>query len=337
MLGMYRSERKLFGCSIAASIGSHLSVVVLLVLLSLTFQSDPPPKPPEEQPVQVEFESKDTGQETPAKAEVDSPKPDAPAPEKLDAPPAPTKPINAPTEEPPPVPPPPQALPPPPQAVAKIDTVQPVQEQAMESPAESAVTLPPVVAPLTSSSQSKSPAPPSPSPMPDALPTEHQTFSKITKPEKAKQEVPDTSALEAAITSNRAEQKQTHPPKSAANPRQGGSPNGGGARNGDITKGLSKAQQGRIADSVRGCYTQDTAAKNYANNVAHMVVTVDNTGMARMVDFDAATKAKMSSDPAYRAFAERSKDAVLSPKCSKLPIPSNMLGQRNTIKFVFRP
>ncbi|CAI3933165.1 MULTISPECIES: hypothetical protein [Commensalibacter] len=337
MLGMYRSERKLFGCSIVASIGTHLSVVVLMLLLPFLFQSAPPPKPPEEQPVEVEFESDNSGQEVPAKAETDSPNPNAPAPEKLDAPPAPTKPIDAPTEEPPPVPPPPQPLPPPPQSVAKMENVQPVQEQAMDSPADSAVTLPPVVAPLTSSSQSKSPAPPSPSPMPDALPTEHQTFSKITKPEKATQEVPDTSTLEAAISANRADQKQTHPPKSAANPRQGGAPNGGGARNGDITKGLSKGQQGKIASSVRRCYTQDTAAKDYANNIAHMEVTVDETGEARIVKFDAATQAKMNSDPAYRAFAERSRDAVLNPTCSKLPIPTNLLGKRNTVKFVFRP
>lgn len=336
MLGMYRSERKLFGCSFVASIGTHLSVVVLMFLLSIAFTSSPPPKPPEEQPVEVEFESDNSGQEVPAKAEQDSPNPNAPAEEKLDAPPAPTKPINAPIEETPPPPPPPQPLPPPPEAVSKVDAVQPVQEQAMDSPAESAVTLPPVVAPLSSSSQSNAPSPPTPSPVPNALPTE-QTFSKITQPEKAKETVADSHSLEATLNGYRADQKQTHPPRSAANPRQGGAPNGGGARNGDITKGLTAGQQGKIASSVRRCYTQDTAAKNYATNVAHMEVTVDDTGTARIVKFDAATQAKMNSDPAYRAFAERSRDAVLSPTCSKLPIPSNLLGQRNTIKFVFRP
>lgn len=336
MLGMYRSERKLFGCSFVASIGTHLSVVVALFLLSFVFHSSPPPKPPEEQPVEVEFTNDNNGQEAPAKAEQDSPNPNAPAEQPLDAPPAPTKPLDAPPEEAPPPPPPPPPLPPPPEAVSKVQAIQPVQEQAMETPAESAVTLPPVVSPLASSSQSKSPAPPSPSPIPDALPTEQQ-FSKITKPEKAKQEVPDTHSLEATMSSYRADQKQTHPPKSAANPRQGGAPNGGGAKNGDITKGLSKGQQGKIANSVRRCYTQDTAAKDYATNTAHMVVTVDATGEARIVKFDAATQAKMNSDPAYRAFAERSRDAVLNPTCSKLPIPSNMLGARSTINFVFRP
>lgn len=56
-----------------------------------------------------------------------------------------------------------------------------------------------------------------------------------------------------------------------------------------------------------------------------MIVTVDNTGMARIVDFDASTKVRMRSNLFYRLFTERSRDAVLNSKCSTLSIPSNML------------
>ncbi|WP_271838163.1 hypothetical protein [Commensalibacter communis] len=69
---------------------------------------------------------------------------------------------------------------------------------------------------------------------------------------------------------------------------------------------------------------QDIAATNYANNIAHMIVTVDNTGMR--------------SNSSYRLFTERSRYAVLNSKCSTLSIPSNMpLGHRNTIQFAFKP
>ncbi|MDI2089873.1 energy transducer TonB [Commensalibacter oyaizuii] len=333
---MYRSERKRFEYSLAASVGTHLSVVAVVFLLSLIVIPPPPPKPPEDKPVEVEFTSDSTAQETPAKAEEDAPNPNAPAPELLNAPPSPTPPLKAPTEETPPPPPPPQPMPPPPEAISKVNVEQPVQPQAMESPSPSAVTLPPTVTPLSSSSNSNSPAPPSPSPVPTALPTV-QTFSKITKTEKAPKETPDTHSLESTLDAYRADQKQTHAPKAKANPRQGGAPNGGGARNGDITKALSAGQQGKIASSVRRCYVEDTAAKDYEKFSARLVVTVDASGEARVVTFDPSTKAKMNADPSYRALAERARDAVLSPTCSKLPIPSNLLGKTSQLRFVFRP
>lgn len=332
---MYRSERKLFRCSFLASIGTHLGIVGLALLLAMIKITTPPP-PPEEKPVEVEFTSDTAGQEIPAKAEQDSPNPNAPAPEKLDAPPAPTPPVSAPTEETPPPPPPPPPMPPPPEAVAKLEPQPSVLPKAVETPAPAEVTLPPTAAPLASASNSHEPSPPSPEPVPTALP-QVQTFSRITKTEKAKKEVPDTHSLESTLDSYMADQKQTHPPKAKANPRQGGAPNGGGARNGDITRALSAGQQGRIAASVRRCYVEDTAAKDYAQFTAHLIVTVDASGEARMVDFDSATRARMGADASYRALAERARDAVLSPTCSKLPIPSNLLGKTQQLRFVFRP
>lgn len=107
-------------------------------------------------------------------------------------------------------------------------------------------------------------------------------------------------------------------------------------RNGSINVELSKGQQGEIASSVRRCYSQDLPAKNITIYVADLEVTVDETGAARIVSFDNKTLDKAKKDPYFRAFAERSRDAVLSPECSKLPLPKNMLGKRITIKFRFR-
>lgn len=333
---MYRSERKIFRCSFLASIGTHFVVIVLAILLSWLFHFAPPPPPPEEKPVEVEFTSDNAGQEVPAKSERDSPNPNAPALEKLDAPPAPTPTKTEPVEETPPPPPPPPPMPPPPDAVAKMEKQDSILPKAVETPAPAEVTLPPTVSPLASSSNSHVPSPPSLMPMPTALP-QVQNFSRLTKMEKAKKEIPDTHSLESTLDAYQADQKQTHPPRAKANPRQGGAPNGGGARNGDITRGLSAGQQGKIAASVRRCYVEDTAAKDYANFVAHLIVTIDASGEARIVKFDSVTQAKMNADSTYRALAERARDAVLSPVCSKLPIPSNLLGKTGQIRFVFRP
>ncbi|CAK7193295.1 hypothetical protein COMNV_01510 [Commensalibacter sp. Nvir] len=333
---MVRSERKIFRNSFIASIGSHIGVVVLLLLASILFHVESPSPPPEEKAVEVEFTSDTNGQQAPAKAEQDSPNPNAPAPQMLEAPPSPTVPLEAPIEETPPPPPPPQPMPPPPESIALTKVEPSLQPQTVETPIESAVTLPPTFTPLASSSNSRVPAPPSPSSIPTTLP-KVTSFSKITKTEKAKKEIPDTHSLESTLEAFRADQKQTHPPKFKANPLKGGAPGGGGARNGDITRALSVGQQGKIASFVRRCYVEDTAARNYAQFSARLVVTVDETGEARIVTFDPSTQAKMNSDPIYRALAERARDAVLSPMCSKLPIPSQLLGRPKQLRFVFRP
>lgn len=38
---------------------------------------------------------------------------------------------------------------------------------------------------------------------------------------------------------------------------------------------LSKGQQEKIASFVRGCYSQDFLAKDYANNVAYALITIN--------------------------------------------------------------
>ncbi|QNT79048.1 hypothetical protein [Entomobacter blattae] len=112
---------------------------------------------------------------------------------------------------------------------------------------------------------------------------------------------------------------------------------GGGSPTGNITSALSMGQQRTIGNSVRRCYTEDTEARNYSSFSAQMQVTVDENGVARLVKFLPATVAKMASDPQYRAQAERARAAVLSPTCSKLPVPEKFLGKVSTLSFVFRP
>lgn len=88
---------------------------------------------------------------------------------------------------------------------------------------------------------------------------------------------------------------------------------------------------------MRRCYAEDTEARNYAHFQAHLTVTVDATGEARQVEFSDQDRARMVSDPSYRALAERARAAVMSPVCAKLPLPPSQLGQVHQIKFVFRP
>ncbi|MDN6040938.1 MAG: energy transducer TonB, partial [Acetobacter sp.] len=246
--------------------------------------------------------------------------------------PEPPKPV--PNEEPPPPPPPPQPVPPPPvpQAEQLPDTPMPPKA---DEPSPDVVKTPP--SPPAPPKATPSVAPPSPVTQPtDTLP-DTPLPSHITQPNKAKKTQEDSHSLLETLDSFRSDQKQTHAPKAKANPVQGGAPNGGGSPDGDITRSMSSGEQKAIGGAVRRCYTEDTAAKNYATFVAHLIVTVDATGEARIVQFAPQTQAQMNADPSYRALAERARAAVLSPTCSKLPIPKNLLGQTRQLKFVFRP
>ncbi|MFT9387721.1 energy transducer TonB, partial [Acetobacter sp.] len=246
--------------------------------------------------------------------------------------PEPPKPV--PNEEPPPPPPPPQPVPPPPEAAPQDLPDEPVPPKA-EEPSPEVVKTPPA----TPSPVKPTPmvAPPSPITQPaDTLP-DTVVPSHITQPNKAKKSQPDTHSLLETLDSFRDDVKQTHAPKARANPLAGGAPKGGGSPVGNLTGSLSAGQQKAIGAAVRRCYSEDTAAKDYATFVAHLVVTIDSEGEARIVQFAPETQARMAADASYRALAERARAAVLSPTCAKLPIPKELLGQTQQLKFVFRP
>ncbi|ARW17034.1 energy transducer TonB [Komagataeibacter europaeus] len=325
-----RSERILMRRSVIVSGGLHVALLLAVLLrMPVPVPKEPPPPPT----IEMEFAA-DTGTSTPHKGDRPAPKPaPAPAPVRQEAPPAPAPPEKAPNEEAAPPPPPPPPMPPPQQAPKPVpDAPTPPREQ---QPSPDAVKLPPTP-PKAAPAQAHAPVPPSAQPDPTAAP-KVQEHSSTTQPNEAKKHVPDTHSLLATLDSFRADQKQTHPPKARPNPQQGGAPDGGGTPDGDITSALNATQQKAIGNSVRRCYSEDTAARNYAQFVAHLVVTVDETGTARLVEFAPQTQAQMASDPSYRALAERARDAVLSPTCAKLPIPQNLLGQTRQLKFVFRP
>lgn len=342
-----RSETILMRRSTIASAMLHfLGLAAFLIVIP---QPKPPEEPQEPPPVEMEFEGASGETGAPAKADKAASEPAPAAPEKSEAPPTPEPPKPLPPEETPPPPPPPPPVPPPPaqEAPPLPDTPIPPKVEEPSPDAEKTPPTPPVKAqpshaevppslskPLETSHVA---APPTPSPQPtDTLP-DLPVPSHITQPNPAKKTQADSHSLLETLDSFRADTKQTHAPKSEASARSGGSPKGGGTPNGDITGKMSSGEQKAIGASVRRCYTEDTAAKDYASFVAHLVVTVDATGEARMVSFAPETQARMNSDASYRALAERARAAVLSPTCAKLPIPKNLLGQTHQLKFIFRP
>lgn len=131
-------------------------------------------------------------------------------------------------------------------------------------------------------------------------------------------------------------QRQTRPPTSRPNPVQGGAPNAGGSRAGDITATLSAAQQGAIGAKVRECWTKDGGALGIESESVQLIVTLDQTGIARDAIIGDQDRGRMG-DPRFRAFAERAVRAIRDPHCASLPIPSTDLGKISTLTFRFKP
>jgi hypothetical protein len=290
----------------------------VLLALILVIPTPIPPAPPPEDSVAVEFvgpsdhaqKSEKTGKVA-APAEADTPARENPAKEA----PKPTE-----TEPPPPPPPPP---PPTPQAVSP-----PVVLPPAEIPPPTPTTQPLRLKPPP---PAKVEAKPPPEPAKPAVTQTHQ-------PNPTKNPAPDTSSLLNTLEKFTADQKQTKPPTRKANPSRGGARDAGGAKQGNLTGQLSEGQRRQIGDEVRRCYSEDTAAKDYATYSAVIVVTIDATGTARDVKLSPADASRAGADPAFGVFAERAMHAVLDPQCAQLPVPPALLDKpAQQLTFRFRP
>jgi outer membrane biosynthesis protein TonB len=162
--------------------------------------------------------------------------------------------------------------------------------------------------------------------------------SARTQPNESKNATPDTSSLLNTLEKFQADQKQVAPPTHVYNPSRGGKKNGGGAKSGNLTGELSDGQRKQIGDEVRRCYSEDTAARDYASYTATITVTIDATGEARETKLSDSDIARGNADPAFRAFAERAERAVMDPTCARLPVPTDLLGKpAQQLTFRFRP
>ena len=158
--------------------------------------------------------------------------------------------------------------------------------------------------------------------------------SQTSQPNPTKNAAPDSRELNNTLERLRALQRQTQPPTARASPAPGSS---GGSPTGTLTDRLSADQRGAIGDKVRECWTKDAGALDLEKMQAMLLVTVDGEGVARLVVIAPEDEGRLG-DPRFRAFFERARRAVLSPRCATLPVPRTLLAAGSgTLKFRFRP
>jgi outer membrane biosynthesis protein TonB len=301
-----------------ATVSAALHLAVLLSLILVIPSKPPPPPPADDTTMEMDFVgTAASAQKSQARGTVAAPaESDHPA---LDTP-ALEKPKPQPLEKPPPPPPPP----PKPPAPQMVQTLAP-EKLPPPPPSEVAEAI-------------KPPPPVKVPPTREPEPTREKPLDTVThQPNHTKNPAVDTRSLDNTLDKLLADQKQDTPPKHVYNPDRGGARNAGGQAHGNLTGSLTEGQRRTIGDEVRRCYSEDTAAKDYASYQARMTVTVDPEGVVREVQLSPSDQGRAGSDEAFRAFAERAEHAVLSAECARLPIPPQLLGQVAKLTFTFRP
>ncbi|MBC7800126.1 MAG: hypothetical protein H7Z10_05855, partial [Gemmatimonadaceae bacterium] len=99
---------------------------------------------------------------------------------------------------------------------------------------------------------------------------------------------------------------------------------------------LSASTRGAIGDRLRECWTGDTGALRFQEQVVRLIITTDAAGIIRDAKVAPADIARTSSGVA-QAFAGRAVRAALDSQCAQLPLPNALKGQVRTFEITFKP
>jgi neural Wiskott-Aldrich syndrome protein len=151
-----------------------------------------------------------------------------------------------------------------------------------------------------------------------------------------KNPVPDSRALLNTLDKLRSLHQQDRAPTARYNPPASGAPAVGGSLRGTDNTSLNAVQRGAIGEQVRECWTRDAGALGAEGFTVHLIVTTDEQGVARQAAIAASDPAAPLGSPLH-AFGERAVRAVLSPRCSALPLPDSLRGRIHRFDFVLKP
>lgn len=66
-----------------------------------------------------------------------------------------------------------------------------------------------------------------------------------------------------------------------------------------------------------------------------LTVTTDVAGVVQKAEIAGSDTVRVNSDPRLHALAEQAIQALMDPRCAKLPMPSTALGRVNLLTFRF--
>jgi hypothetical protein len=301
----------------------------------------PAPPPPEPKPEPPKPEPPPPPKPEPPKPEpAPEPKPEPPKPEPPPEPkpePKPELPPPEPKPEPKPEPPPPKPEPPKPEPKPEPPKPEPPKPEPPkpEPKPEPPKPEPPKPEPPKPEPKPEPPKPEPPKPDPPKPPPpkpEPPKQAAKADPQKQKQEDNDFEQMLKNVAKTTPQEKNDQPPKPL---RQAQTASASSLPNAPLGSRVTTAEKDMIAAAVSQCWDVDAGAKGASDLRAVIQVEINPDGTVRnttIVDTEGR-----SSDPVWRAFAERARRAPLIAQCNKLPIPPEKYEELKTFTFTFSP
>ena len=248
----------------------------------------------------------------------------APAPpaEAAPPPPPPPPPPRAPEPPPLPAPPPPKPAPPPPEPKAEV----PDQPKPHEKP-QPPKPEPPKVEP---------PKPAPPKPPEKQKPPEKKPEKPVEKPPEKKPAETDPLASVLSHVAELAKKQPPAPPAPASQPSTAKpSPTAGSSPM--VSDHLTAPQEDALRSQIGHCWNVDPGARNAGDMIIDVVIEVNPDRTVAKAEIAEKSKARMYTDPAYRAAAEAALRAVKNPRCQPLALPPEKYDTWRRITFTFNP
>lgn len=266
-----------------------------------------------------------------------APKPVAAPPAEAVPPPPPPAP-RAPEPPPPPAPPPPpKPAPPPPEPKAEV----PDKPKPHEKPQPPKPEPPKVEPPKPAPPKVEPPKPEPPKPAPPKPPEKQKPPEK--KPEKPAEKPPDKKPAEtdplASVLSHVAElaKKQPPAPPAPASQPSTAKPSPSSGSSPMVADHLTGPQEDALRSQIGHCWNVDPGARNAHDMIIDVVIEVNPDRTVAKAEIAEKSRARMYTDPAYRAAAEAALRAVKNPRCQPLALPPEKYDTWRRITFTFNP
>ena len=261
-------------------------------------------------------------------------------------PPPPSPPQHAAEPPPAPTPPPPKPAPPPPEPKAPEPKAEvPDQPKPHEKPqppkpeppkVEPPKPVPPKVEPPKPEPPKPEPPKPAPPKPPDKKPPEKKPEKPVEKPPEKKPA--ETDPL-ASVLSHVAELAKKQPPAPAAPAAQPSTakPSATSGSAPMVSDRLTGPQEDALRSQIGHCWNVDPGARNAHDMVIDVVIEVNPDRTVAKAEIAEKSRARMYTDPAYRAAAEAALRAVKNPRCQPLALPPEKYDTWRRITFTFNP
>ncbi|MEI6557640.1 MAG: hypothetical protein WCO00_04475, partial [Rhodospirillaceae bacterium] len=198
------------------------------------------------------------------------------------------------------------------------------------------------------------PEPPKPEPAKTPVPKPPEKKAPDKKPDKPAEKPPEKKAPEkpAAETNPLASVLSTidklkkdiaarQPPSPAApSPAAAAGTGKPSTTNGStplVSDHLTGPQEDALRSQIGHCWNVDPGARSARDMVIDVVIEVNPDRTVARAEIAEKSKARMFTDPAYRAAAEAALRAVKNPRCQPLALPPEKYDTWRRITFTFNP